>query len=185
MIVYNICHAASSKDHWVLSAVEETQFDRCFSASALTGIALVNARLDASQLEFLFRLRNLLGNMGADLDRNEVIRLLASVKHRRLLTMYTDLARTFLPDICAFLGPPLDLDAITRRRKTFLLRSSVTQHSLTRKTRYSLYLTLSALRRLRSPSPRATVAVRGLPLDRLLRSKNGHCDTSPAIKEQR
>ncbi|HEY9716760.1 MAG TPA: nucleotidyltransferase family protein [Trichormus sp.] len=146
MVVYNLCHAASAKDQWVLAAVETTHFDQCLAGSLPSGIELVNARLDSAQLEFLFRLRNMLTAMGADLDRSQIVDLLRSVRRRRLLTMYLELAQTFLPDLCDFLGPSQSWSTIARGRNQFLLRTSFTQHAIARKAKYKLHLLEKLLR---------------------------------------
>lgn len=146
MVVYNICHAASAKDLWVLAALKRTHFDQCFGVSYARGIDLVNARLDASQLEFLFRLRNMLASMGADLDRDRVVQYLHSVKSRHLLIMYLQLAQTFLPDLCAFLGSPQSELAIALRRKNLLVRTSVTQSHFARATKYRIHLAKKLIR---------------------------------------
>jgi hypothetical protein len=84
--------------------------------------------------------------MGADLDRSQIVDLLRSVRRRRLLTMYLELAQTFLPDLCDFLGPSQSWSTIARGRNQFLLRTSFTQHAIARKAKYKLHILEKLLR---------------------------------------
>ena len=140
MLVQMLAHAASATNHYFLVWQTNESFKPFIEKFVQDNdqIARIQLQIDLYQLDFLYKLKNLLQQFEGNIERTTVLRMLAEIKDRRILEIYLSLGQQFLPHFATFASGGHS-KSLGEERRRLILTELVQQNDLTRglKTRLS------------------------------------------------
>jgi hypothetical protein len=121
-LVHLLCHAAHAYENEQYLFQDRLPCDQLWPETAGKNTPeRVYRRFNFYQLNFLLKLHALLEAMDAEtLDWQEVNTLLSTVQNRKLLQLYVNLARFYLPEQFKVTAPVVTMRAIQRQRQAYI-----------------------------------------------------------------